>query len=212
MNDAKSSSISKPAYEQSRVAVDIVAFSIVDEELQVYLQEREKPPFEGRGELPGGLLLQNETAEQTVERKLKDMFDLRKVKPRQFQTFTNPSRDPRTRTVTIGFIALIRPNSALKGGAWYPMKKLPALAFDHAEIIRAAREYLLQLEELIVARELLATRFSLNELQNVIELIHEKKYDNRNFRRRLLMDKRIKETDAVTENVSHRPARLFEFA
>ena len=61
------------AYEKGRIAVDAVIFTLSNQTLQVLLQKREKEPCKNQWELPGGLLHQNETAEQTLQRKLKEI-------------------------------------------------------------------------------------------------------------------------------------------
>ena len=53
--------------------------------------------------------------------------------------------------------------------------------------------------------------FPLNKLQEIYEIIEEKEYDNRNFRKKMISSNIVEETDQLEENVSHRPAKLFRF-
>lgn len=63
---------------------------------------------------------------------------------------------------------------------------LPHLAFDHAEIIKMAREKLQEkLRISPIAFKLLNKVFKMDELQHIYELIHERKYDRRNFMRKM---------------------------
>jgi ADP-ribose pyrophosphatase YjhB (NUDIX family) len=57
----------------ARVAVDPVLFTIHDHKLKILLHKREKNPFEGWLELPGGLIGENEDATETLIRKLAEM-------------------------------------------------------------------------------------------------------------------------------------------
>ena len=53
-------------------------------------------------------------------------------------------RDPRGRTITVAYLALIDSPVPIKGqddaasAQWFPLSTLPPLAFDHAEIMRDA--------------------------------------------------------------------------
>ena len=90
---------------EAKVAVDAVIFTIHDDQLKVLLFTREKEPFQGKLELPGGLLLKKETANESLQRKLNGIIDTKALT--QFHTFTNPDRDPRGRVISIGFFAFI---------------------------------------------------------------------------------------------------------
>src|SRR5689334_22823580 len=118
-------------YEEGRIAVDSVIFTIKDQTLLVYVHTREKDPYKDLAELPGGLLLPDETAEETLARKLKDVTGDSDVFFEQFYTFTDPQRDPRKRTISIGFIALLSADKIVNAENFYKVTKLPKLAFDH---------------------------------------------------------------------------------
>ena len=59
-------------YETGRIAFDPVIFTMYDSKIYIRLQKREKNPFEGMFELPGGLLRPDITAEQNLKIKLKE--------------------------------------------------------------------------------------------------------------------------------------------
>lgn len=93
--------------------------------------------------LPGGFLEIDETLEQTAARELEEETGLKGIDLKQFKTFSNVDRDPRTRVITTVFYGMVSmEKSAAKGGddaekaAWYPVNKLPKLGFDHGEIIK----------------------------------------------------------------------------
>jgi 8-oxo-dGTP diphosphatase len=64
---------------------------------------------------------------------------------RQLGAFTDVNRDPRGRTVSIAFYAVIE-KSEVKGSddaaqaRWFPIDSIPPLAFDHDKILRMALE------------------------------------------------------------------------
>lgn len=198
-------------YEKSWVAVDAVIFTIHDKKLKVFLKTREKGPFKGKKELIGGLLIGKETAEETLRRKLKETTGQQNVYFQQFNTFTSPKRDPRERAVSIGFVALINKDKLKDMNEWHDASKLPDLAFDHKEIINKGKESLKNNISPAIVKQFLPKEFPLNQLQDVYELIEEKRYDNRNFRKRMISSGIVKETQKSEKSVSHRPAKLFRF-
>jgi 8-oxo-dGTP diphosphatase len=198
-------------YEKGRIAVDAVIFTIVNGTLMVYLHKREVEPFMGKYELLGGLLKKNERAEDTLMRKLKETIGDYRIYFEQFHTFTEPDRDPRGRTVSVGFIALVNSENIDSMDNWHDINGLKKLAFDHSVIIQKAREHLRENVEHLVVKQFMPKYFPLNDLQIVYEIISDKKYDNRNFRKQMLGMGIVKETDKIQKKVAHRPAKLYMF-
>jgi 8-oxo-dGTP diphosphatase len=196
-------------YALARVGVDPVICTIADGRLRVLLGRREKPPFQGRHELPGGLVRASETAEEALRRKLRDVIGTAAAYFAQFRTFTEPGRDPRARTISIGYVALVGGHGP--GRDWFDIARLPPLAFDHKAIIGEAHRWLRANLGSEVVRHFLPGRFPLNRLQEVHEAITGERYDNRNFRRKMLAMGVVIETGEREEAVSHRPAVLHRF-
>ena len=119
--------------------------------------------------------------------------------------FSDPKRDPRERVITIAFYALVKP-SEVEGGddadeaAWYSIDALPALAFDHADIINAALERLrrdIHFEP--IGFDLLDDEFTIPDLQRLYEIILGVKFDRRNFQRKIMASGILEEADAEEE-------------
>lgn len=199
------------AYEKTRVAVDAVIFTIEKKRLKVLLSTREKEPFKGKKELPGGLLRDDETAEDAMRRKLNVLIGNHDIFVQQFNTFTEPRRDPRERTISIGFVALISQDKAAKLSEWHDCQQLPALAFDHKDIIIKAKKYLKENISSLIVKQFLPAEFPLNLLHDAYETIEETTYDNRNFRKRMTSGGIVEECGKQESGVSHRPAKLFKF-
>ncbi len=197
--------------EIARVAVDPVVFTVSEGALLVMLNVREREPYKGRHELPGGLLLRGEEPSSEMERKLSSLFGGRDVYFTQFETFYRSDRDPRMRTISIGYIALVREEMVVDRGRWFPVSKLPALAFDHATIIHDASVYLKRNVSSLIARQLMPHKFPLNQLQRVYEAIEGKRYDNRNFRKKMINEGIVAPTNEFLSNSSYRPPRLYRF-
>ena len=91
----------------------------------------------------------------------------------------------------------------------YTMTESNGLAFDHGKIILRAWMYLretLERDPRIVF-DLMPELFTLNRLQNAMELISGQELLTANFRRKIA--DYVVETDKVTEGKGHRPAKLF---
>ena len=202
-----------------KVTVDIVIFTIESDELKVLLVKRGIPPFKGQFALPGGFVHEGESLEEAAMRELREETGVSDVYLEQLYSFGEPGRDPRERVITIAYYALISADrSQLAAGtdtteaAWWRVSNLPALAFDHRQILDYALERLRnKLEYTTVGFQLLSEKFSLTELQSVYEAILDKKLDKRNFRRKIELLKILKPTSAYRRG-GQRPARLYRFA
>jgi len=202
-----------------KVTVDIVIFTIQSEELKVLLVKRGIPPFKGQLALPGGFVHEDESLDEAAMRELREETGVSDVYLEQLYSFGKPGRDPRERIITVAYYALISADrSQLAAGtdtteaAWWPVSKLPALAFDHRKILDCALERLRnKLEYTTVGFQLLPAKFSLTELQEVYEAILGKKLDKRNFRRKIELLKILKPISEYRRG-GQRPARLYRFA
>ena len=111
---------------------------------RLLLVRRGNDPFKGMWALPGGFMDMDETLEQCARRELKEETGV--DAPDRFEelgSFSTVDRDPRGRTVTVAFLAVI-PMAEARGGddaadaQWFPLNALPPLAFDHEEIMQRA--------------------------------------------------------------------------
>lgn len=90
----------------------------------------------------------DETLEESARRELLEETGLKPPRLEQIATFGDPGRDPRDRTISVVFLAQVPRASAVDGSddaaeaKWFPLAKLPKLAFDHREILRCARRTL----------------------------------------------------------------------
>jgi 8-oxo-dGTP diphosphatase len=205
-------------YPRPSVTVDVVIFSLRDEDLQVLLIERGHPPFEGMWAIPGGFVGIDESLETAALRELEEETGVRDVYLEQLYTFGDPERDPRGRVITVAYFVLV-PAGATDPEAgtdaadtrWWSIYDLPSLAFDHADILDYALERLrYKLEYTAVGFELLPETFTLSELQATYELILGEELDKRNFRRKVLSADVVEETREF-QTGEGRPAMLYRF-
>ena len=136
-------------YPRMLVTVDVVAFlkDANSESYKVLLIERANEPFKNSYALPGGFPEMHERLIEAAQRELLEETGLKSVHLTQLQAFDTPNRDPRDRNIAIAFTTMLTDHPMLKAGDdaasadWFPIEQLPPLAFDHAEIICAAKNF-----------------------------------------------------------------------
>jgi 8-oxo-dGTP diphosphatase len=204
-------------YPHFAVTTDIAVFTIRNDVLQVLLIKRGGAPFRGRWALPGGFLRPDEDLETCARRELAEETGVSGYYLEQLYTFGAIKRDPRERVITVAYFALVRPEgislraaSDAAGAAWAPMSALPALAFDHAQIIGAARERLAaKLAYSTLAFQFLPERFTMRELHTIYETVLGKPLDRRNFYKKMLASGELLETSETRLEGAHRPAAVY---
>ena len=138
--------MSAPSAELPAHVALAVVFEIRAGELQVLLWQRGREPFTGAWSLPGGEVDPRETLEQSTLRHLATKVDVREVAHlEQLGTWSDPRRHPAFRelaTAYLGLVPLGIDPRVPTDTAWHPVAALPPTAFDHGEIILAARERL----------------------------------------------------------------------
>ncbi len=132
--------------EKRKIARPTTVDCVVIRKNQVLLIKRINPPFVGRWALPGGFVNPKETIEQAALRELKEETGYNGKVEQFVGVFSDPKRDPR-KTITVAFLVRItggkiRTSNETSEVEWFPLNKLPDLAFDHKKIINAAIENL----------------------------------------------------------------------
>jgi 8-oxo-dGTP diphosphatase len=220
--------ISQRALADFKVGVDNVIFSVDTDQnrLLVLLVMRHDEPHLGQWCLPGTLVRQGESLEAAAYRVLSEKIRAENLYLEQLYTFGGPARDPRESAVSYGvrylsvsYFALARFAEAeliadgVSGIAWYPMKQIPKLAFDHNEILTYGyRRLRNKLEYSPIAFEVLPELFTLSDLyQLYTTVLGENFSDYSNFRTRLLKLGFLCDTGVKVSRGAGRPASLYRF-
>jgi 8-oxo-dGTP diphosphatase len=206
-------------YPQPSVTVDLVIFTIAEDDLKVLLIRRGQEPFKGRWALPGGFVEIDESLERAAARELQEEVGVTNVYLEQLYTFGDPKRDPRGRVISVSYFALVDAErqrivaaSDAAEAQWHSVFDTPKLAFDHAKILDYAVWRLRnKIEWTTVGYELLPKKFTLSELQRVYEIILQRPVDKRNFRKKIMAQGQVVELNETRSDVAHRPARLYSF-
>lgn len=208
------------AHADIRVAVSTVIFSLRREpgrerpSVVIPLVRRTRAPHEGQWALPGGWLGADEDLEMAASRTLRETTGLAPSFLEQLYAFGAVDRSP-TRVVSIVYWALVREDvsarPARENVAWFDATSLPALAFDHNQIVEYA---LWRLRNKVgysrIAHGLLPELFTLADLREVYEAILDRRLDPANFRRQVDTSGTLIPTDGFRTG-SHRPARLYRY-
>ena len=137
-------------YEYPRPALcsDCIILRKKANRIEVLLIQRAYDPFRGMWAFPGGFVDEDETTDQAAKRELFEETGIECFDLQQLHTFSEPNRDPRGRTVSVVYYAFVDPETNVKAGddaknaEWFPIEKLPELAFDHSKIIEFAEKTL----------------------------------------------------------------------
>ncbi|GAA2096198.1 NUDIX hydrolase [Actinomadura alba] len=185
-------------HAQVEVTVDLVIFTVRDDQLHVLLIERGQEPFADWPALPGGYVRVGEHLDGAALRELQEEtgVDGSRLHLEQFRTYGDPERDPRGRVITVAYLALspdlpiARAGTDARAADWVPVEAVLdgqiALAFDHVLILREALERARsQLEYTTIAAAFCTEPFTVAELRRVYEVVWGFKLDPSNFRRKV---------------------------
>lgn len=252
-------------YEKPSVTSDIVLLSVSnktqsnyrklkEKTYSVLLVKRKNHPFKDKWCLPGGFVRNNETTEEAARRVLATETNLHNIYMEQLYTFDSINRDPRTRVISVSYIALVDKNklddTLYENASWFDLtyiedeksfnvtldngnetinfvvkKKLKesttdryefiiekdgGLAFDHPRLIVSGLSRLKnKITYTDIVFNMLGEYFTLGELQQIYEVILNKKLLDPAFRR-IIADKVVK-TDKMKTGEGHRPSALFTY-
>lgn len=221
------------------LSVDCVLFGFDHKTLKLLLTKRElKDDKTGEAlfvdyTLQGHHVLVNEGLDEAAARVLREKTGLEGIYLEQFYTFGKFGRMEKERdrmwvkksklniarhVISVGYLSLvdslkINPDKQHPDVQWFPIDNLPPLGFDHAEIIQRALERLrtkLSIEP--IGFELLPEKFTLTEMQHLYEAVLGRKYDRRNFRKKVAQMKYVIPLDEKQKGVAHKPAQVYIFS
>ena len=217
----------------SAISVDCAIFGFDGTNLKTLLvRRRATDPLyhEKELKLPGGMIRENETLPEAASRVSEGATGLKDLYLKQTTIFSDPNRVDADelkwicqyhkintdRVVTVGYYALVKLDQGMlsytrrQGAVWMNVDDIHYLIMDHMDILSDALS-VLQRDILWspVAFKLLPKKFTVRQLQNLLEAVFGIEIDNRNFRKKLFSSGILVETEEMERNVSHKPARLY---
>ncbi len=203
--------------------IELVIMSIVDDGLAVLLGKRAGPPHKGKWALPGGVVRidLDRDLEAAAQRVSGERLGVTLPYLRQLLAVGSKSRDTRALwALSIAYRALIpfeaidpQAGKRLEAIRWCPIDEAmedSRLAFDHADLIRAAADSTrAEIERLELPFGFLPAAFTLGELQATCESLLGHKLDKSSFRRRLDVADLLEPVTGEMRTGAFRPAQLY---
>jgi 8-oxo-dGTP diphosphatase len=204
--------------------VDVVIFSAEAGLLRVLLVQRPQgpgEPFPGLRALPGGFVdtLEDTDLEHCAKRKLREKTGVEASYLEQLGSWGSATRDPRGWSATHVYFSLMSADDVeLRAGGnandtrWFPVdsqRVKEKLAFDHAEILKAAVIRLRsKVEYTSLPAFLMPHEFTLTELQKIYETLLGRPIEKKSFRTRVLATNLLEEV-ARRKAGANRPAQMY---
>jgi 8-oxo-dGTP diphosphatase len=213
---------SSKEFPRPYTTVDVVIFTVIEDQLHVLLVKRPtstSEPYPDMWALPGGYvdIERDKDLEACALHKLQEKTGVVSPYLEQLGGWGSATRDPRGWTATHVYFAML-PHEAVKLDSghttdigWFQVKGDGVgrkLAFDHNTILAAAISRLRgKAEYTSLPAYLLPDEFTLSELQQVFTVVLGRPVDKSGFRTRVLSAGLVEETGGV--KTGHRPAQLY---
>ena len=212
--------LNNPLYKNQGIHAIASIFTVSNGKVKVLLIRRKKEPFKDEWILTGGAVYNNEEIIDGLRREILEKTGIKDINLYQFNTYSKLDRSPEMRMVAVAYVGLIDSNKVdllketrnTSDSDWFDIDMVPNLGFDHSLILKDAR---IELGKLIlktnILKNLFPDRVTIPELHKTYESILNKKFDRRNFRKKILTLNLLDETTKLNENATGRPAKLYKF-
>ena len=220
------------------LAIDAVIFGFHDHQLKVLLMRYNKT---GVVALPGGFIHKTENLNHAAIRIVCERTGLKDIYLEQFYVFGDQGRsDPQPmknilaannikhddnhwllqRFISIGYYALVdftkvvpKPDSIFDSCDWYDIADIPQLMQDHNMIVQKALESLrTDLDNKLIAFNLMQEEFTLGDLQILYETILDKKLLRPAFQRKMLSLGILERVAKKWTGAAHKAPYLYRFS
>lgn len=123
------------------------------------------------------------------------------------------------RFISIGFYALVDINKVVpklmeidKSIDWYTIQDLPPMIMDHHQQVFKALETLrLRLDQQLIGFNMLPEKFTMKELQELYEVVHDKPYRRNNFQKKMLDLNVLERLEKKYTGAAHKAPYLYRF-
>lgn len=219
------------------LSYDSVIFGFNGKQLRILILEYHNT---GLFALPGGFVKQDESLDDAVKRGVSKRTGLDHIYLEQFHTFGSLTRsdaqamkrilkgndlDLEThhwmldRFISVGYYALInydqvtpKPDALSDSINWYPIDELPPLMMDHKEIVVKAFEVLRDnLDKKLIGMNLLSSKFTMRQLQDVYEAILGEELRRTTFQRRILSMNILERHEKLFQGKAHKAPYLYSY-
>lgn len=194
-------------------------FTIEEGILKILLLKKKDEPYKGYWILPGGVIDDDKTVEETIEENVLKQVGLSGLNYEQDSVFSSLDRVPNKRVIAISLIS-IADEFRIKSHkietdyeySWFSIDKLPKIGYDHIRVIESAISQLKsKLNHTQTIKQIFPSDFTLPELQKIYEQVLTRQLDRRNFRKKFIKLDLIEETGYKAQSITGRPAKLYRF-
>ncbi|HIX55537.1 MAG TPA: NUDIX hydrolase [Candidatus Sphingobacterium stercoripullorum] len=199
------------------LAVDCIVFGFDGQDLKLLLIKRGFEPEKGKWSLMGGFVGPKETADQAASRILYDLTGLKEVYLEPLTLFSDPTREPTSRTVSMTYFALIDIDQYQMQitdkyhPVWFKLDRIPRLIFDHDHMVEEAIGRLrYKASQHPILFELLPTNFTIPQITSLYEQVYDVELDKRNFVRKLRSTKLLVKQDEKDKSSSKKGAYYYQ--
>lgn len=212
--------LKNPLYKNMGAHVLSTIFTIEKGEIKVLLIKRTNEPFQGKWALPGGAMYNNEQILDAAQRELQEKTNLTGIDLTFAGVEDTVARSPLQRMFAFIFVGLVdiekveilKETTKTSDADWFKISDVPSLAYDHNKILECS---LNKLKEMIVSsnilKKLYPNGFTIPEIHKVYESILNIEIDRRNFRKKLLSQKIIVDTNETINFEGKKPAKKYKF-
>ncbi len=201
-----------------RLSVDCAIFGYQDGEIKLLLHPNIFEPFQGKWSLVSGFLRGDENINEAAERIMLSRIGVDNVFLKEVSTFSETSRYPKVRVVSVLHYALVRVDelqySRLEshGAQWFSLNEVPNLIMDHNVMVkRAYKQLQREANDQLLGKELLPPFFTMLQLRNVYNCIFQKEFDPANFRKKILSLGVLKKQPFKNKTESKKGAFYYSF-
>lgn len=212
--------VNNPLYKNQGIHGIVSIFTVEKGITKVLLIKRKANPYNGMWALVGGAIYNNEDLLDGVKREIEVKVGLKDIELYFSGVFGRVDRSPVMRMLAVSYIGVIdcakvsilKETAKTSDSDWVPIEKVHELAYDHNEILEVAIKTLKEkIGETDILKSLFPNGFTLPEIQKTYETILEKKFDRRNFRKKLLSLDLIADTNNYAKFEGNKPAKLYKF-
>ena len=190
--------------------------------------------------LPGGFVKREESLDDAVKKGVRERTGLNDIYLEQFHTFGSLTRsdaqamkrilqandlDLEThhwmldRFISVAYYALInydnvtlKPDLLSDSINWYAIEELPPMMMDHEKMVDKALEVLRNnIEKKLVGMNLLPSKFTMKQLQQVYEAILGENLRRTTFQRRILGMNILERHEKLYQGKAHKAPYLYSF-
>ena len=212
--------LKNPLYKNIGAHVITSIFTIDKGEIKVLLIKRDNEPFKGSWALVSGAMYNNELIEAAAKRELKEKTNLENIDLTFSHIEDAIDRSPLLRMLAFNFIGLVdiekvnvlKETTKTTDADWFSINNIPSLAYDHNTVLSQSVE---KLKEMIISSDILKklypNGFTIPEIHKVYENILGVEIDRRNFRKKLITQGIIVDTNKTENFEGKKPAKKYMF-